>query len=314
MGIYTKPSVQFIEQINGTEEGFKKHIEKVGRLCYKSADKITSDSYIGFVDRMKASKHGAMLEHGTLYLMGHGADAVRLNHRYGTNKFSKINFNDDGDAYVTTNYRVVTENGWEDDLRLLVYPTPYHERRVTVDIVTDRAVTHEAVRHRVFSFAQESQRYVNYIKEKFGGCITFVAPHWLDMSDIPELLVKQAEARADAILTPHGFWWKVKHLFDKPKHLTDIELYLTSNAVTEKTYLDLVARGMKQQDARIVLPNGTKTEIIMTGFVSDWIHFLNLRSKGTTGAPHPDMKIIADQIKEGMIDKGYFREEHLGKE
>lgn len=314
MAIYTKPSIKFIEQTNGSEEGFKKHIETVGRLCYKSADKITNDSYKGFVDRMKASKHGAMLEHGTLYLKGHGSDGNRLDARYGNNKFSKINYDGDGGVYVTTNYRVLVENGWEDDIKFNGFPTPYHERRVTIDIVTDRAVTHEAVRHRVFSFAQESQRYVNYVKEKFGGCITFVTPHWIDTSDVPDLLVQQAEARADEILAPHNFWWRLKHLFKKPKYLSDIELYLTSNAVCEKVYLELVSRGKRQQDARIVLPNGTKTEIIMTGFVSDWIHFLNLRSVGTTGAPHPDMKIIADQIKEGMIDRGYFINAILGKE
>ena len=121
-----------------------------GRTCYKSEDKITPDSAKAFVDRMIASGHGAMLEHGTVYLMTktklvnyyiHPEDGECEEYnpleKYYQNKYSYIN-DDDTNLYVTTNLRVLIENGWLDDLQYICEPTEYHEKRVCVKFICDR--------------------------------------------------------------------------------------------------------------------------------------------------------------------------------
>lgn len=148
-----KPSFEIWEQSAGLE-GVYKQIEKVGRVCYKSEDKITEDSAKPFVDRMIKSGHGAMLEHGTVYLK---FETLTHAEKYLNNKYSEVR-TCYSSFYVTTNLRVLVENGWLDDLQYICEPTEYHERRVTVHFVCDRGVSHEFVRHRVMSFAQESTR------------------------------------------------------------------------------------------------------------------------------------------------------------
>lgn len=158
-----KPSFEIWEQSVGLE-GVYKQIEKVGRVCYKSEDKITEDSAKPFVDRMIKSGHGAMLEHGTVYLQYEVVKgAINPLTKYYLNKYSKVKAKEGaiGETmrlFVTTNLRVLVENGWLDDLQYICEPTEYHERRVTVHFVCDRGVSHEFVRHRVMSFAQESTR------------------------------------------------------------------------------------------------------------------------------------------------------------
>ena len=168
-----KPSFEILEQLPGLE-GMYKQIELAGRSCYRSTDKITEDSAKEFVDRMINSGHGAMLEHGTVYLYFPWVCAGREDAKYSHNAYSKCVFVTNvmpeygkfrpieyGEAghYITTNLRVLVENGWMDDLKYICEPTEYHERRVTVKFVCDRGVSHEFVRHRTMSFAQESTRY-----------------------------------------------------------------------------------------------------------------------------------------------------------
>lgn len=166
-----KPNFNIIEQGPGIE-GIYKIIEQAGRTCYRSTDKITEDSAKPFVDRMINSGHGAMLEHGTVYLKLTGVflDPTDYDVRYGNyvvshyidNKYSKVVIKHDkewkSDVYITTNYRVIIQNGWLNDLKFLCEPTEYHEKRVTVRFICDRGVSHEFVRHRTMSFAQESTR------------------------------------------------------------------------------------------------------------------------------------------------------------
>lgn len=168
-----KPSFEILEQEPGLQ-GIYKQIELAGRTCYKSLDKITEDSAKSFVDRMIASKHYAMLEHGTVYLKV-PANYIDISEKYDIpimtdkvlkyqyNPYSRVALSEDGtdfNAYITTNMRVLQENGWLDDLKYLCEPTKSHEKRVTVRFTTDRGVSHEFVRHRVFSFAQESTRRI----------------------------------------------------------------------------------------------------------------------------------------------------------
>ena len=284
-----KPSFEIWEQSVGLE-GVYKQIEKVGRVCYKSEDKITEDSAKPFVDRMIKSGHGAMLEHGTvyLYIRRKGNESLEVD-RYLLNPYSKVVFSQspnsrDMEIYITTNLRVLVENGWLDDLQYICEPTEYHERRVTVHFVCDRGVSHEFVRHRVMSFAQESTRYCNYSKDKFGNELTFIQPCWLD----------------DERLKLYGPY----HTIIRDKSPESIFIANLNNA--ERDYLDLIGLGWKPQEARAVLPNSLKTELVVTGFTSDWNHFFDLRARGTTGAPHPQAKELAEPLMKEFIARKYI--------
>ena len=290
-----KPSFEIREQPSGLE-GVYKQIERVGRVCYKSEDKITEDSAKPFVDRMIKSGHGAMLEHGTVYLKVFNViENSELIDKYKSNKYSVVKegtevYNCHGDILygsckcITTNYRVLVENGWLDDLKYICEPTEYHEKRITVHFVCDRGVSHEFVRHRVMSFAQESTRYCNYSKDKFGNELTFIQPCWLD----------------DERLKLYGPY----HTVIRDKSLESIFIASLNNA--EKDYIDLIDLGWKPQEARAVLPNSLKTELVVTGFTSDWNHFFDLRARGTTGAPHPQAKELAEPLMKEFIARKYI--------
>jgi thymidylate synthase (FAD) len=109
---------------------------------------------------IKDRQHTAMLEHGTVYLhinWPYRSPSPLI--KYSINPYSITKYVDNTyDIYVTTNYRVLYENNWLNDLQYLCEPTEYHEKRITVKFICDRGVSHEFVRHRVFSFAQESTR------------------------------------------------------------------------------------------------------------------------------------------------------------
>lgn len=155
-------SFEILEQAPGIQ-GVKKQIERAGRTCYKSEDKITDTSCEEFVNRMVNSGHGAMLEHGTVYLqmpfkyidVSSGLEIPIIEDlvfKYTENKYSQcVTINQV--AYITTNYRVLVENGWLDDLQYQCEPTEYHEKRITVKFICDRGVSHEFVRHKLLCVA-----------------------------------------------------------------------------------------------------------------------------------------------------------------
>ena len=273
-----KPKAELLIQRPGLE-GVYKQIELAGRTCYKSEDKIMENSAKPFVDRLIKSKHLAMLEHGTVYLkMPSRGSAVRTaDHNYLNyidNKYSKTSETTDPDGfaycYVTTNLRVLVENNWIDDLKYICEPTKYHEKRYTFRLITSIGVTRELNRHRVNSIAEESTRYCNYSKDKFGNELTFIIPTWCKT-----LKPGKVECSPEGI-TPNEYNF-LRNLFQ-----------------VEDTYLTLVESGLQAQQAREVLPLCLKSEIIHTAFESDWTHFFDLRLRGTTGAPHPNMKQLAE--------------------
>lgn len=285
-------SVQIIE-----EKDPYKMIELAGRTCYKSEDKITENSAKEFVDRMIKLGHGAMLEHGTIYLTIDGEDPNLS--KIQSNPHTKVNlvpyevltegnYTISYKAYITTNLRVLVENNLKELLCYQVEPTEHHEKRITAKFICDRGVGHEFVRHRVFSFAQESTRYCDYSKDKFGNDITYIIPSWLDL---PE--GKYSNWDND--------WCDVselKLLYPEVDNLSDpANCFLQSIKNAEYYYFMLINRGWKPQQARQVLPNATKTELVMTGFESDWEHFFELRC---SGAAHPDAKKLADELKSLM--------------
>lgn len=284
-----KPYTEILQPEGYTVNHILEFITKVAYTCYKTEKEITPDSAKDFVNKLTKSGHLAMLEHGTVYLAVPRNFIGRLIYgdivnRYKNNKYSVVNYGEEcptGEqvlhqgvcspipyAYITTNLRVIEENKWWGDLDHVCKPSAFHAIRRTIRFVTDRGVSHELVRHRVFSFAQESTRYCNYGKDKFGNEITFIEPTWY----------KDAEN-------------VVKSSF---------ESFLK---YSEDAYMDLLDHQYTPQQARQVLPNALKTEIVLTAYEFDWVHFFNLRALGTTGQPHPDMKALALPLMEDFLEK-----------
>lgn len=155
-----KPSYQILEQKPGLE-GIYEMIELAGRTCYKSTRKEGTTAK-DFVDRMIASQHYAMLEHGTVYLYGtYDVSAIgswyhSIGRKYSENKYSIVHTDGKMDfqgIYVTTNLRVLVENNWLDDLKYLCEPTEYHEKRITVRFTTSNGIMREFTRHKDFCVA-----------------------------------------------------------------------------------------------------------------------------------------------------------------
>lgn len=295
-----------------------RQIEVAGRTCYKSEDKITETSAKEFVDRMVKSGHGAMLEHGTVYLRipdvsSDGQWVYPAKGKYLGNKYSVTKSRLEGVAqnpysvfYVTTNYRVLVENNWLDDLQYICEPTEFHEKRVTVKFICDRGVSHEFVRHRVFSFAQESTRYCNYSKDKFNNEVTFILPCWADSLALQE--VKGTVITSDDFGNLIGEYYY--HLngketpYFKTWEITPERNFVASLQVAEQLYLELLNQGWKPQQARAVLPNSLKTELIMTGTIEQWKGFFKLRDAGSA---HPQAYELAHPLHEEFIKRGWIK-------
>ena len=181
------PSFEILSPVDG--QAILQHIERCGRVCYKSEDKITDTSAQTFVGSIIKRGHEAVLEHAS----------------------------------------------------------------VTVKFVVDRGVSHEIVRHRLAAYCQESTRYCNYSKDGFGRQVTFIQPHFLDRGT-------------------RGW-----------------ELWVLACEQAEKAYFDLLNWGCSPQEARAVLPNSLKTEVVMTANLREWRHFFKLR---TAPAAHPQMREV----------------------
>lgn len=284
-------------------EGVYKTIELAGRCCYKSEDKMTEDSAKAFVDRMIASNHTAMLEHGTVYLMVKLPDdeitpSESLYH-YKNNKHSVYNVAN-RTAYVTTNFRVLVENEWLDDLKYLCEPTIWHEKRYTFRMVTSIGVTRELNRHRVHSIAEQSTRYCNYSKDKFENEIKFVKPAWLPLN----LGVYKVEKKDKGIgdIVGDGY---IKEISNEDAD----NQFLAACLNQEIAYMQLITEnGWHQQQAREVLPLCTATEIVHTAFAEDWMKFFNLRYFETTGKVHPNMKELTEKMWKVCEENGILQD------
>ena len=283
-------------------------VEKVGRTCYKSEDKITDGSAKKFVHNLIERGHWAMLEHETLYIETTYDFMSNLLTTFVTVpdvfRFLNITCHSLG-SVISGSFRAfydLLENHPDrvlNPLRVLLsnnYPEVFgeypdvdkesmwmgcvkeitrhyfiwhygdvkdtisHHLTHTVRFVCDRGVSHELVRHRVASFAQESTRYCNYSKDKFGNEITVIKPCFFE-----EYSAEFGE-------------WEV------------------SCRQSEYAYFNLLRNGASPQEARSVLPNSLKTEIMITATEEEWQHIINLRYIGTTGAPHPQMKQVMAMV------------------
>lgn len=190
-----EPSVEILDELNGNE--IIKKIEKIGRVCYKSEDKITCDSSKKFISNIMKSGHESVIEH----------------------------------------------------------------EKITVRFICDRGVSHEIVRHRIASYSQESTRYCNYSNDRFGNEITVIKPLFWD-------------ANSD-----------------------EYQIWANAMLYAEQMYQNLIQMGAKPQEARSVLPNSLKTEIVVTMNLREWRHFFKLR---TAGNAHPQMREVACMALEKM--------------
>ena len=320
---FIEPSVEIIQQEPGID-GMMKIIEMAGRTAYKSEDHITEDSAKRFVKMLKDKKHGAALEHGTCYLAipyEEWTDIVDDHDFYFMDcpyQFYGADYRvEAGDyRYLTTNYRVLVEHGYEQLLDFMVTPTEdeflynngiyqHFHRRITVKFICDRGVSHEFVRHRVFSFLQESTRYCNYSKDKFGREITFIIPRWIH--DIQEDIASTVDPLTYD--SREGFRkYQGRALMDMLCiYDRTVAQYVNTLSNIERCYLDMTTLddGTKllPQQARQILPNCLKTELIMTGTIEQWKRFFKLRCAPSA---HPDARHLATQLEEKFRNAGYL--------
>ena len=266
-------------------------IEQAGRTCYKSEDKITEGSAERFVRTLVKNKHGAMTEFGTIYF-----DLEDLPLRKDWNpEEQKIVYNSHNtfknNYYVTSNFRVILEAFDYDFDKAFAWIKEYNlpwdnrfERRIQFRIICDRGVTHELVRHRVFSFAQESTRYVRYSDKQ---PMRFICPAWWQYGPgefciVGDEMICQLKNMELSEVTTNG----------------EAQGLIYTLQTTADAYAFLLDLGQTPQQARAVLPNALKTEIVMAGTLSQWKAFCILRDAPTA---HPDMqpigKFIAEAIK-----------------
>ena len=282
-------------------ERILEHIERVGRVCYKSEDRIKYDECGNsltakpFVDKLIESDHLSVLEHGTIYLIipadrvYDASGNIWVIDNYGNSCYSAMNYNKQN-YYITTNYRVLVENDWLDDLRYLCAPTEYHEKRVTVHFTLDRAISMEFLRHRKMSFTQESTRYCNYSnKDKFDNEITFIEPCWLEDYNYEDNTYNQ--------IFIDSLRFAEAHYLDLLKKWDD--------KIPDKRYKTGFRNNpWTPQQARAVLPNALKTELVMTGFVDDWKKFFELRDSNKA---HPQARELASPLHKEFIEKGLIK-------
>ena len=297
-----KQYVELVEQGPGIE-GMYNAIEDAARICYKSSGRLGKE----FVDKLIKKKHTAVLEHGTVYLSipigpsfkdDRFVEKYTLKHFFLHNQYSRCvqvsyydkdtcptefkemcdNWEGVNVCYITTSFRIILDN-FKDIDEVLKYwsePTKYHPKRISMKIVCDRINSQSFMRHRRFSFAQESTRYCNYNNDKFDNEVSFVIP----------------------------YWYKYGNGTNDRECSMDSE-FENCCRDSEKSYLRMIQWGAKPQEARQVLINALKTEFIMTGFADDWKHFLDVRTTNTYGTPHPDMMDLALMIKSKIQDKIY---------
>lgn len=321
------PTVEYIPQSNNTLKGIYEQIEKAGRTCYKSEDKITESSAEAFVQRIIESNHTAMLEHGTVYMKmtidrTSGSDILRfpwyrnneptkLREVFGYvqslfmfNPYSIVNLHHDRDTdttvmCITTNYRVIIENGWSDMMNeLICESTDWHTPRITLKFTTNIGVTREGNRMRANSIAEESTRYCNYTKEKFGSELNICPPVWINNKDIPDWDENQW---LDCIVDLLKDGKNPEYVEQDP-----IYWYGMSIIFAQTAYRNLIRLGWKPQQAREVLPLATKSDVVYTAFPYQWRHFFDLRLFDKTGTPHPNMKHIASLARDILCENNLW--------
>ena len=304
-----KSSVEILPQEEGVV-GMLKHIERIGRIAYKSEDKITEDSYIKFVEMLKNRGHWAVFDSGTVYMVV--PRGLKWVDKLIRNPYSRVEYDERKYRYfITTNYRVILKLGisLEELMKYWVEPNedPRFHKRLTTHWICSRGVSHELVRHRVFSFVMESSRYCNYSKDRFGGEITYIIPQWMyrvrenigntvdSLTMLPrdyilsldgQEMVENLAAWDRTVASRYNLWQRIENDY----------IYETTTDEGEH---------LKAEEARGILCNDTKTELCMTGYLEDYIKYPDINSKEKEGflylrcAPdaHPDIRVLAEDLR-----------------
>lgn len=311
---FLQPSVEILSQEN-TVAGAYKMAEFAARTCYASTDKMDwkhgEEKSIEFVNNLMKSGHGEPVECNAIYLVWdmvtQDYDHGRYN-KYLKNEYSRVKtYENDTKCYVTTNLRVLLDNGWYDDVIYITQPIEgKHELRISVLFKCQIVIASEVNRYRKNSKGQRSTRYCNFSKDKFGNEIAISMP--VD-EDITEENIKDAFDRYQKYPEELEYLFQDFMGNDLVESTHPIDYWLFANSVCEFCYIKLTQRfGWKAQRARRILPLDTNTEMVHTAYLSDWKHFLAQRSNETTGPAHPDIKIIADSLKQQFIKLGYIKE------
>jgi thymidylate synthase (FAD) len=304
---------------------------------------------------LEEAEHGAMLEHGTVYLtipLGTPIDDPQYMWKhdivsfFSKNKYSVVKektINETVDVeikgygmrtqasahfyFITTNWRVIYENrdkflvkylknNYHFDketlkdsvLQWMTEPSEEHEKRYTVRFTYHLAVARDINRHRVQSIGEESTRYCNYSKEKFGGELNIIEPIWFtdDEKEIIHSKQDHMSFKDMCELIARGT--------DFPA-MEQVDYWMFANMACEYAYMMNTTKfGEKNwtaQKGSLILPLDTKTESVHTAFASDWCHFFNLRALGTTGAPRPSAKEVAWPLMIEFLVRYYIDEDQI---
>lgn len=313
MPIYHRASAIAMPQKPGIQ-GMLEKIEAAARTCYRSEgctkydEAGNSTTAAEFVPKIvKTYKHESVAEHGTVYLLGkqergHQPAKNWWVQKYLNNQYSRV-VRIEAEVYeyfyITTNYRVLVENGWEDDLKYWCEPTQFHIPRYTVRLFTDRGVSAESNRHRANSPTERSTRFVNYGHD---NAITVCVPEEIDEQET-------VKAVNDWGGTFHAFRNMCYHIanndLEDDVEMNEIETWLFANMACEWSYLRLLRLGWKPEQARRVLPMDVETELVVTAWPEDWAKYFGWRFYGFTGTPHPDIRVLTGLIMEQFIEQGW---------
>lgn len=305
------PSVELWAQEGYTLDAIWKHIARCARVCYQSVPKDNDESDYDFLVRTLfkgcnvlkkyydkefiIKTHLSVCEHGTVHLKYRLFSVKEMDKatRFINNPYSKSKVCD-GYAYVTTNMRVLIENNWLDELEFIDTTSncPYYTDRYTVNFITDIGASRELNRHRVNSISEESTRYCRYNADKFGNNITVAKLPWIPAvdpdtgHDYTDGFYNDDEIYYDGIIRDkYAACWEA------------IDWFLYGLQIANLVYCKCIELGWTAQQAREILPLNTKTQVVHTAFVDDWQHFIDLRSNGVSGVPHPMIKELADEVK-----------------
>lgn len=247
-------SVRILPQERGVE-GMLRHIEKVGRISYRSESRITEDSYIRFVDMLKKRGHWAVFNLAGVYLTIPKSKETELYIKaFERHKPFAIIKDNNLDYFISTDYRVICQEGLENILNMywtdpnFSEVTCMHEPKITTEWQCSRFVAQQVLRHRAFSPIMESQRYVNYSLEK--NELGFIIPEWMKKKDDSYL---KDNSYIDRMIVSREKCWKE----------------------AEDRYKEDISLGMKPEDARGSLPMDTACKFALSGFLKDWVAMPN---------------------------------------
>lgn len=287
-----KQSFEILEQKDFSLIGIKKFIERCGRVCYKSEDRITDDSYEKFVNMLVKRDHARPLEFGTVHLkISSGMLFEKFLQDLVDYKLYNpawIKYKELPEyTYITTNYRhylqiikkcpYVAEYFTEQD-------NCYYPSRYTVHMVLSRGIMDEFRTHVGLSHLAESTRYCNYSKDKFDNQITFIQPSWIIL---------------DKEIAPINELCLLSGQYDRENPNLR---YLASLVDANYAYVLLLNKGWTPQQARDVLPLSVKSELISCGFEDAWSNFFYRRCANDA---HPMAREIAIPLQKRFKELGY---------